>query len=182
MKPLLIIFSIVLLAFTQQKQEDNKKISTSVAADNSHLSFPERCLGEWEGYMNVYVKGNVVDSVLTKFTCKKMDVANEYIWKTFYLSEKQPVIKDYKLIKDKNNKGVYKLDEGNEITLLMTEGKNRIHSTFKVDEFVLNSTTEIFSDKLVFEIVTSKHADTIDQVINYSILNIQRTEFIRVDN
>ena len=182
MKPLLLIFSIALLACTQQKQEDDKKSFTPVTEDNSHLPFPERCIGEWEGYMKIYVKGSVVDSIFTKFTCKKTDVENEFIWKTEYLSEKQPVIKDYKLIKDKNNKGVYKLNEGNEITLLLTEGENQIHSTFKVDEFVLNSTNQLLNDKLIFEIVTSKPQDTIDQVINYSILNIQRTEFIRVNN
>ncbi len=58
------------------------------------LTFPEKCLGEWHGMMQLYERGIVSDSVEVKLSVTNDSLLGMYHWKTEYISEKYPITKD----------------------------------------------------------------------------------------
>ena len=64
----------------------------------AQTSFPEKCLGIWTGTMHIYSRGSLVDSVPIKLNVTRTNAPDTFIWKTEYLSTKNPMVKDYKLV------------------------------------------------------------------------------------
>ena len=66
--------------------------------------FVEKCIGNWEGIMHIYGKGQLRDSVPVQLIVQKTSIPNTWTWKTSYLSKTNPMEKDYKLVlKDSMN-------------------------------------------------------------------------------
>jgi 5'(3')-deoxyribonucleotidase len=85
---------------------------------NAQTSFPEKCLGIWTGTMHIYNRGLLVDSVTIKLNVTRTNAPDTFVWKTEYLSEKFPMVKDYKLVISDAGKGVFITDEGDGIILM----------------------------------------------------------------
>lgn len=143
--------------------------------------FPEKCLGIWEGMMYIYNQGMLRDSVRVKFTAAKTETDGTYIWKTEYLSTTRPMVKDYKLVVDVLNKGRYFLDEGDGLKLMKYNFDNKLYSLFKVNDIYLTSSTELFDDRLVFEVTSGKEIDEVQGIKNYSFTNVQRVVMRKID-
>lgn len=143
--------------------------------------FPEKCLGVWEGMLEIFNKGKFVDSVKIRFTAAKTDTAGTYIWKTEYLSKTRPMVKDYKLVVDSLNEGRYMLDEGGGVELFMYCVNNKLYGMFNVNDICLTSSNELIGDKLIFEVTSGKKVADSKDVKNYSISNVQRAVLVRID-
>lgn len=61
--------------------------------------------------MQIYSRGSLVDSVPIKLNITRTNTPDTFIWKTEYLSTKNPMVKDYKLVISDAGKGVFKIDE-----------------------------------------------------------------------
>ncbi|MFA8344465.1 MAG: hypothetical protein ACEPO8_15935 [Rhodothermaceae bacterium] len=137
--------------------------------------FPEKCEGIWQGTMYMYNRGVIRDSVDIKFTVKAAEEKNSWIWKTEYLSEKMAMTKDYLIKVDKETPNRYILDEKNNIELYDYLFGNKLYSVFETQNILLTATYELAGENLIFEVTSGRKIKS-DQkeVINYSVLNVQR--------
>lgn len=141
-------------------------------------SFTEGCLGTWKGKMYIYNKGNLRDSVEVRLTVSKTSEANEWSWKTEYLSAKMPMVKDYRLRLKDASKNTYVTDEGNGIELADYLFNNKLYCVFETHNIILTSTYELRENELIFEVTSGKKSDISNQeVINYPVENLQRVVF-----
>jgi hypothetical protein len=51
------------------------------------MTFGDKCLGNWEGTMYIYGKGQLRDSVPVQLTVQKTASPDTWTWKTSYLSK-----------------------------------------------------------------------------------------------
>jgi hypothetical protein len=144
-------------------------------------SYPDKCLGVWEGKMKIYNNNTLRDSVNVRFTAAKTEVEGTYTWKTEYLSEKRPMVKDYKLIIDDSEKGIYKLDEGQGVELIHYNVENKLYSLFQVDGIWLTSTTTLQNNQLIFEVTSGKEVNETKGITNYAFTNVQRVVMDKVE-
>ncbi|WP_370390456.1 alpha/beta hydrolase [uncultured Winogradskyella sp.] len=144
-------------------------------------NFAEKCLGVWEGTMKIYGYNTLRDSVKVRFTAAKTDIEGTYIWKTEYLSDKSPMVKDYKLIVDDIEKGRYILDESDGVELIEYNVDNKLYSLFQSNGIWLTSTTELSNNKLIFEVTSGKEYNEIKEIKNYSFTNVQRIVLEKVN-
>jgi len=117
---------------------------------NAQTSFPEKCLGIWTGTMHIYNRGSLVDSVTIKLNVTRTNAPDTFVWKTEYLSEKFPMVKDYKLVISDAGKGVFITDEGDGIILMDYLFENKLYSVFETQGILLTSTYKWLGNKIIF--------------------------------
>ena len=128
--------------------------------------------------MYLYGKGQLNDSVAVLMTIAPTDTASVWIWRTEYLSEKYPMVKDYKLRLEDQEKGRYALDEGDGIVLYDYLFGNKLYSVFQTQDILLTSSYEWQEDRLIFEVTSGRELpDTSNGIRNYSVMNLQRVVF-----
>jgi hypothetical protein len=141
-------------------------------------SFPDRCIGKWNGTMQIFHRGTLKDSVKVILTVAKSNQANEWIWKTEYLSEKLPMTKDYMLRLKDAEKNIYVTDEKNGIELMDYLFNNKLYSIFETQEILLTSTYELRGKQLIFEVTSGRKTGTTGESVgNFSVDNLQRVTF-----
>ena len=106
----------------------------------AQTSFPEKCLGIWAGTMHIYNRGSLVDSVPIKLNVIRTNAPDTFVWKTEYLSTKNPMVKDYKLVISDAGKGVFKTDKGDGTFLIDYLFENKLYSVFETQGILLTST------------------------------------------
>ena len=141
---------------------------------NAQTSFPEKCLGIWTGTMHIYNRGLLVDSVTIKLNVTRTNAPDTFVWKTEYLSEKFPMVKDYKLVISDAGKGVFITDEGDGIILMDYLFENKLYSVFETQGILLTSTYEWLGNQIIFEVTSGKELQTTHGVKSYSVLNLQK--------
>ena len=141
---------------------------------NGQTSFPEKCLGIWTGTMHIYNRGSLVDSVFIKLNVTRTNAPDTFVWKTEYLSEKFPLIKDYKLVISDAGKGVFMTDEGDGIILMDYLFENKLYSVFETQGILLTSTYEWLGNQIIFEVTSGKELETTYGVKSYSVLKLQK--------
>ena len=141
---------------------------------NAQTSFPEKCLGIWTGTMHIYSRGSLVDSVPIKLNVARTNAPDTFVWKTEYLSEKFPMVKDYKLVISDAGKGVFITDEGDGIILMDYLFENKLYSVFETQGILLTSTYEWLGNQIIFEVTSGKELQTTLGVKSYSVLNLQK--------
>jgi hypothetical protein len=141
---------------------------------NAQTSFPEKCLGIWTGTMHIYNRGSLVDSVTIKLNVTRTNAPDTFVWKTEYLSEKFPMVKDYKLVISDAGKGVFITDEGDGIILMDYLFENKLYSVFETQGILLTSTYEWLGNQIIFEVTSGKELQTTHGVKSYSVLNLQK--------
>lgn len=144
-------------------------------------SFPEQCLGEWEGMMYIYSNGSLVDSVATSFSAARTEEPNTFTWVTSYHSPTQPMVKDYKLKLLDAEKKLYAVDEGGGIALHSYLFNNKLYSVFETQGILLTSSYELIGDNLIFEVTSGTNLEPGKSVMNYSVKNLQRVVFRKKD-
>lgn len=142
--------------------------------------FPEKCLGTWEGMMHIYAHGEIKDSVEVKFTVARTDSAHAFTWKTEYLSEKFPMVKDYTLKVIDPQKRLYVTDEGDGIVLRDYGFGDKLYSIFETSDILLTATYELSADQLIFEVTSGKMEETVKGINNYAVTHLQRVVYSRV--
>lgn len=147
------------------------------ASTFAQKSFPEQCLGEWEGMMYIYSQGSLVDSVATSFSAARTEAPHTFTWVTSYHSPTQPMVKDYKLKLLDAEKKLYAVDEGGGVALNAYLFDHKMYSVFETQGIVLTSTYELVDDALVFEVTSGTNLEPGRDVMNYSVRNLQRVVF-----
>jgi hypothetical protein len=161
MKQRLLFLSLMLLGILQ----------TSFA----QKTFVDQCLGQWKGMMYIYSRSKLVDSVLVRFTAAPTDKPDAWTWKTEYISEKLPMVKDYVLRVKDAAKGRYVTDEGDGIELSEYVFGNKMYSVFETGGILLTSSYELRGRELIFEVTSGEKLEaTNEEVTNYSTNNLQR--------
>jgi len=144
-------------------------------------SFVQKCLGTWQGTMYMYHDGKLRDSVNVKLIVANTADTGVWVWKTEYLSEKFPMVKDYKLKVKDNAKNIYLTDEGDGLTLDNYLVADKMYSLFETEQIFLTANYELRDDKLIFEVTSGKKlAATHPEVNNYSVSDVQRVVFSRM--
>ena len=155
--------------------------SSSYNFAQSTDSFVDQCLGEWSGLMYMYGNGNLRDSVPVKFLASKTDSLNLWIWRTTYLSEPNPLVKDYLLRKSTSINNLYYIDEGDGIILNDYLFGNKLYGVFETEGILLTSSYELNGDQLIFEVTSGKKIMSNSQEVkNYSVDYVQRVTLERL--
>jgi hypothetical protein len=137
-------------------------------------AFPDRCAGVWSGTMQIFRQGVVVDSVPLLLTIAP-EKPGVWLWKTAYLSEKQPLVKDYRLLEQDAEKGGYLTDEGDGLLLHDYVCGNKMYSLFETGGLMLTATYELLGEALIFEVTAGKKvAAAAAEVGNFQLLSVQR--------
>lgn len=151
--------------------------TTAIAQEN----FADKCVGNWEGMMYIYGKGQLRDSVLVQLNVQKTTVPGTWTWKTKYLSKTNPMEKDYKLVLKDAASQTYITDEGDGIALNDYCFNNKLYSVFETQEVMLTSTYELQGNQLVFEVTSGKKIEGEKEMTSYSVMNLQRVVFKKMN-
>ena len=144
-------------------------------------NFADRCSGKWEGTMYIYAKGMMRDSVPVRLTVQKTDLPDKWIWKTSYLSESNPMEKNYRLVLKDGVTQTYLTDEGDGVELWNYLFIDKLYSVFETHDVMLTSSYELQGDRLVFEVTSGRKMEVKKGVTNYSVLNLQRAVFKKME-
>jgi len=144
-------------------------------------NFVQKCLGTWEGTMYIYHDSKLRDSVPVNLLVANTSDTSVWVWRTEYLSEKFPMVKDYKLKVKDRAKNIYLTDEGDGLTLDNYLVADKMYSLFENGQIFLTASYELRDDKLVFEVTSGKKLTaTHPEVNNYSISDVQRVVFTKM--
>jgi len=147
----------------------------SIQYSCAQKTFPDQCLGQWKGMMYIYSRSKLVDSVLVRLTAAPTAQPDAWTWKTEYISEKLPMVKDYVLRVKDAAKGRYVTDEGEGIELAEYVFGNKMYSVFETGGILLTSSYELRGSELIFEVTSGEKLEaTNEEVTNYSTNNLQR--------
>lgn len=144
-------------------------------------NFADKCEGRWEGIMYIYGKGKLRDSVPVKLIVQKTDLPDTWVWKTNYLSKTNPIEKNYKLVLKDAATQTYLTDEGDGVELWDYYFNNKLYSVFETQEVMLTSSYELQGNQLIFEVTSGKKIEEKKEVTNYSVLNLQKVVFNKVE-
>lgn len=144
---------------------------------SAQTNFADKCLGVWNGTMQIYRHGELKDTVKVKLTVAKTATAGDYTWKTEYLSPTRPATKDYILRVKDAAKGIYVTDEGGGIELDNYLFGDKLYNVFEVQGVTLTATYELRGKDLIFEVTSGKKSGEAKGVTNYSVDNLQRVVF-----
>jgi hypothetical protein len=147
---------------------------------NAQENFANKCEGKWEGIMYIYGKGQLKDSVPVQLIVEKTNLLDTWIWKTNYLSQSTPMEKNYKLVLKDAATQSYITDEGDGVELRDYCFNNKLYSVFETHDVMLTSSYELQGDQLIFEVTSGKKIEEKAAVTNYSVLNLQRVVFKKV--
>jgi hypothetical protein len=110
---------------------------------------------------------------------QRTSLPHTWVWKTNYLSNKNPMEKKYKLVLKDTASQTYLIDEGDGIELWSYYFNNKLYSVFETHDVMLTSSYELQGDKLIFEVTSGKKIEDKKEVTNYSVLALQRVVFKR---
>jgi len=142
-------------------------------------NFADKCEGKWKGTMYIYGKGQIRDSVPVELIVQKTSLPLTWVWKTNYLSNKNPIEKNYKLVLKDTASQTYLIDEGDGVELWSYYFINKLYSVFETHDVMLTSSYELQGDDLIFEVTSGKKIEDRKEVTNYSVLGLQRVIFKR---
>lgn len=142
-------------------------------------NFAVKCEGKWKGTMYMYGKGQIRDSVPVELFVQKTSLPHTWVWKTNYLSNKNPMEKNYKLELKDTASQTYLIDEGDGIELWSYYFNNKLYSVFETHDVMLTSSYELQGNELIFEVTSGKKIEDRKEVTNYSVLGLQRVVFKR---
>jgi len=144
--------------------------------------FGDRCVGRWSGIMFISRQGVVKDSVSVRLTVSPTSSPTAWGWKTEYLSDRQPMTKDYVLRLTDKAKNQYVTDEGDGLLLTETLYGQKLYSVFETHGVLLTSTYELTGNTLIFEVTSGKKETARHPEVNtFSVDNLQRVVFRRVN-
>jgi hypothetical protein len=115
--------------------------------------FPENWLGKWEGKLHIQTSSaeNEVDMSLEIIPLS----GNRWQWIIIYGSGNSKIERAYELIADDLNRGLFKLDEKNEIILDMLLSGNSFYSVFSVSPNLIFAEYRLENGKLYFKVISS---------------------------
>ena len=142
-------------------------------------NFADKCEGKWKGTMYIYGKGQIRDSVPVELFVQKTSLPHTWVWKTNYLSNRNPMEKNYKLVLKDTASQTYLIDEGEGVELWSYYFINKLYSVFETHDVMLTSSYELQGDELIFEVTSGKKIEDRKEVTNYSVLSLQRVVFKR---
>jgi len=148
--------------------------------------FIDKCEGVWEGSLEMYnAKSQEASSEKPKVTFTVQTIIEDslWTWRTDYESERfGHITKDYKLVAKDVKKGMYLLDEGDNLILDQRVIGTKMYSVFEVENMVLSASYELIGEHLIFEVLSSPRSKDTTAVISHTLGNMQRVTLSRKKN
>lgn len=142
----------------------------------SQRNFGLQCVGDWKGTMHIYSEGVLTDSVRVHLEVRQQD-DSVFRWKMHYLSEKNPINKDYHLVYNGGNR--YQIDEGYGIKIDAYLFVNRLVSVFETEGILLTSVYELNNNELYFEVTSGTKEKSDAEVQSYHVGFLQNVRLRR---
>ena len=143
-------------------------------------TFPDRCVGHWEGRMVWWAQGLARDTVPVEMDIVPLDDTLGWSWKTVYITPNQSIVKDYRLFPDPEQEHAFLLDEGDGIVLASFVFGDRMYSSFEVSGNWIQSCYILDGDQLNLELTAGMKAEmTAEEIQNYSVGTLQWSELYR---
>jgi len=124
--------------------------------------------------MYIYSRGVLRDSVWVRHVVNPID-SSSWTWRTEYLSDKLPMVKDY-VLRARDKAGIeYVIDEGGGIEIPMHLVGNRLYGIFETQGILLTASDELTPEGLILEVVSARRVSQSDSlVINFQVNAVQR--------
>ncbi|WP_224490615.1 hypothetical protein [Robertkochia flava] len=146
---------------------------------HAQSSFPEKCLGTWEGMLHIYSRGQLKDSVPVTLEVERTADPATFQWVTTYHSEEHPMVKPYQLKLQKPGSNTYVMIEEDDVSLFMYAFDNKLYSLFETENTILSNTYELRDNTLLFEVNSASQQATGSVVNSYQIDYLQKAAFTR---
>lgn len=161
--------------------------SISQANNQGAIQFPQDFVGTWDGELEIFFPGTdrEPESVGFRFQIQPTEEEGQWHWRMQYAGQQ---LRDYLLIEENAEMGLYKIDEGNSIVLDGQYANNMLLFNFGMGDATFFG-RYIFQkkDEVVFEILTIRDEGSEtggDQgapvVKNYNSVNFQTATLRRV--
>lgn len=115
--------------------------------------FPENWLGKWEGKLHIQTSSAENEVYMSLEIIPLSE--KSWQWIIIYGSENSKIEREYELIADDQSKGLYKLDEKNDIVLDMLYRENSFYSVFSVLPNLIFAEYRLENAKLYFKVISS---------------------------
>lgn len=155
---------------------------TGTFTSAAQQTFPEKCMGNWEGTLYIYQQGQLRDSVPVQLEVSPTADPVAFTWKTTYQSEDHPMVKDYTMVIDTSAANTYIMKEEENVELFMYSFDNKLYSLFETESTMLSSSYEIRKDTLYFEVNSASTQATGPLVTSFNIGYLQKVRFVRENN
>jgi hypothetical protein len=112
---------------------------------------PTEYLGNYKGELKIFAPQEV-KNLQMEFEISATDTIGQYHYILKYIDTERTDVRNYKLISNKAEKGIFTLDENNGIKIPTTFVNNSLQSLFKVQNSLLASKISFIENAAVFEI------------------------------
>jgi len=129
---------------------------TVIQEEKKAAVFPEDWLGDWEGALKIYVDNKLKQTIAMGLSIEPIVGTDKHTYVIIYGEGEEASERNYELITVDKEKGLYKIDEKNDIVLEGYYLGGKFFQRFEVMGNLLFGTIEKQGDQLVWEIVSGK--------------------------
>ncbi|MCB0720977.1 MAG: hypothetical protein KDC42_01630 [Ignavibacteriae bacterium] len=149
---------------------------------NSYAQFPNGWIGNWEGDLIAHNQpGDKNQVIKMKLSIQESPKVGVRLWNIWYDDNNGGAWRNYELVGDNPESGVYKMDELNSITLDMFYFNDAFYSMYAVGKALITVRYELKDEKIYFEVTSANiegertgGTEDIPEVINYPVRTVQK--------
>ncbi|MCB0474014.1 MAG: hypothetical protein KDC56_13215, partial [Flavobacteriaceae bacterium] len=120
-----------------------------IVTSNSYAQFPDGWLGTWEGDLIIHSQPGDRNMVIKmKLSIRESQLVAVRNWNIFYDDNNGGEWRNYNLIGDDPESGIYKMDEQNSIILDMFYFNDTFFSTYSVGKAIITVSYELKDEKI----------------------------------
>jgi len=148
------------------------------AGDGRPAALPAGWHGVWAGTMTSTSPADKATEVPLVLAIEPIAGSADLTWKAMFGTGDKAVVKDYRLVPEKDAPGRFKIDERNGSVLDARLVGGVLHSVFETGGIVFTARYELRGDAIRYELTTAKRGDktAAGQVQNYRVEVVQAAE------
>lgn len=155
----------------------------------SFAQFPNGWIGTWEGDLIIHSQpGDRNQVIKMKLSIQESPQVGIRLWNIWYDDNNGGSWRNYNLVGDDPESGIYKMDELNSITLDMFYFNDTFYSMYSIGKAIITVEYALKDEKIYFEITSSNNegettggTSDIPEVTNYPVRIVQKAILTKVN-
>lgn len=162
---------------------------TIVTPALSFAQFPNGWIGTWEGDLIIHSQpGDKNQVIKMKLSIQESPQVGVRLWNIWYEDNNGGSWRNYNLVGDDPESGIYKMDELNSITLDMFYFNDTFYSMYSIGKAIITVEYALKDEKIYFEITSANNqgettggTEDIPEVTNYPVRTVQKAILTKVN-
>ena len=155
----------------------------------SFAQFPNGWIGTWEGDLIIHSQpGDKNQVIKMKLSIQESPQVGVRLWNIWYDDNNGGSWRNYNLVGDDPESGIYKMDELNSITLDMFYFNDTFYSMYSIGKAIITVEYALKDEKIYFEITSANNegettggTEDIPEVTNYPVRTVQKAILTKVN-